>query len=334
VFNDDRQSAFGIPVDPEWLDVAREAWREIRLSIKYGPTELTAAWKARNELVLYVADKLREKGVARPIAVAWELVGDPDPKSFATKQQPGQPLGDLTANAVLEKFAPLIWSRLKRFRVAGDKDAQAGAKLGLLTALANYDPAVDVSVGIYAKAYRLIDDEIKKTIRDRAGEYPPQVSGDESLECDDGKTGERWETIAKAVLSDETANIIESAHDAQGRRRTNRIPFPTALWIVETNPPWKKPYVARRPWPMPPAPRRLPLHPPGPADFKHRRILEDVRQWPLLDGIAIGVHGGGSNSRWVTIHTTRRTKLHDRTVIEVLETPTLRRTEGYFFDSA
>jgi hypothetical protein len=67
---------------------------------------------------------------------AWNLVGTPDPSEFPKKLQPGQPLGDLTAEAILLRYKPLILSRLKHFRVAGDKDARAAAQLGLLNALA------------------------------------------------------------------------------------------------------------------------------------------------------------------------------------------------------
>src|SRR5262249_49168271 len=107
----------------------------------------------------------RQRGVPRPLHVAWGLVGTPDPKEFPSKLQPGQPLGDLTPSAVLDKCKWLVLDRLKNFRVAGDKDCRAAAQLGLLNALAGYDPSIDVSVGLYAKIYRLIDDEIKRAIR-------------------------------------------------------------------------------------------------------------------------------------------------------------------------
>jgi hypothetical protein len=224
VFKDNKSAAFGIPVDPEWLDVARKAWPEIRRSIKYGPTELTPADRGRTELVLFLADKLRRRGVARPLAVAWDLVGIPDPKEFANKLEPGQPLGDQIPKAILDKYAPLMWSRLKHFRVAQDEDARAAAQLGLLNAIAEYDPAVDVSVGLFAKAHFYIDDEIKRHIRGKESDawYHSRVSGDERLQDEDGKGGERWETIPKAVLSDQIVAIIESAYDDRGRLQANR----------------------------------------------------------------------------------------------------------------
>jgi hypothetical protein len=239
MFNDDTQTLiFGIPIEPEYRDIAREAWRELRLSIQYGPKDLAPADRARTELVLFLADCFRRRGVPRPMAAAWNVIGTPDPKEFAGKLQPGQPLGDLAPSAVLDKFKPLVLDRLKHFRVAGDEDARAAAQLGLLNALAGYDPAVDVSVGLYAKVHFHIDDEIKRAIRGKASDawYHKPVSGDEELFDDEGESaGERWEVIPKAALFKETACIIDNARDKQGRLQAGRIPFPTAMWLAETS---------------------------------------------------------------------------------------------------
>jgi hypothetical protein len=60
MFQDDLQSlVFGIPIEPEYRDIARQAWRDIRRSIQHGPKDLTPADRARTELVLFISDKLR-----------------------------------------------------------------------------------------------------------------------------------------------------------------------------------------------------------------------------------------------------------------------------------
>jgi hypothetical protein len=313
---------FGIPIDPEYRELARIAWRDVKTWVEHGPKELAPEDRARTELVQILADQLRRDGIPHPLREAWNRVGTPNAKKFAEKLEPGQPLGDLTQQAVLDQFKPLILSRLKHFRVAGNEDAKSAAQVGLLHALASYNPAEDVSVGYYAKIYRHIDDAIKYEIRGKESDawYRPKVSGDEHDEQlgydEDGEGYSRWDTIAKAVLPDRTATIIDGAYDDQGRLRANRLAgpyrseypivfsfpkasiiiprktaFATALWITDANPPWKKQFVAKQPWPMPPAPRQLPWRPPGPPDFRHRRILEDIRQWPLLDACTQTVHG-------------------------------------------
>jgi hypothetical protein len=383
---DDSQSlVFGIPVDSEYRDIVREAWRDLRVWIHYGPKDLLPADRARTELVQFLADHLRRRGVPRPIHEAWKIVGTPDPKEFASKTQPGQPLGDLRAGVVLDQFAPLVRSRLRHFRVAHDEDAKSAAQLGLLNALSKYDPAEDVSVGLFAKAHRLIDDEIKRTIRGKASDawYQPQVSGDENpLNEESESSGDRWDTIPKLVMPDEVVYAMtHHARDKCGRIQPSRIPFWLGLWIEETgtrsdraraenwvslpatpqemahfaaalsserlasgmlslskperdivtarffsNPPILLDSIARdkklsyrgalttayralhkiadglrikariktqRPiWPMrdPPTPRQLEWRPPGPPDFQYRRILEEIRQWPLLDGCSQTVH--------------------------------------------
>src|SRR5262249_39268893 len=132
---------FGIPIDAEYRDIARLLSQELKIWIQYGPKDLTPADRARTELVNALADEFRQRGDSHPMIKAWNLVGTPDPKKFAEKLQPGQPLGDLTQQAVLDQFKPLILNRLKHFRVAGNEDAKAAAQLGLLNARANYDPA-------------------------------------------------------------------------------------------------------------------------------------------------------------------------------------------------
>lgn len=444
--DDDSQSlAFGIPVDPEYLDIAREAWRDLRLSIQYGPKDLIPADRARTELVQFLADTLRRRGVPHPMTVAWELVGIPDPKEFASKLLPGEPLGDLTPSTMLGKYRPLVLSRLKHFRVGADEDARRAAELGLLNAVAAYDPAEDVSVGLYAKAHFHIDNEIKRQIRGKASDpqnQPGTVSGDEEFLDDEGESiGERWDALPKLVLSDRTAAIIEGAYDDKGRLRVSRLAgphhheypivlsfpdvsiiiprktvFATALWIVETSerpgerfasrqeewmsvpatpqelaefiaaiptdaiarelpslskleqdifvgrffrkPPVLLDSVARkkkisyhkalttahravrqiagqirirapiktqppirRPMRIPPPPRNVPLHPPGQPDFRYRRIVEEIRQWPLLDSLWQAVHGTrpGDITGRITQRWTRRARVAGKTEIEVFE---------------
>jgi hypothetical protein len=399
MFDDDEAQtlAFGIPVDPEWQITARQAWARIRLAAIYGPSSLAAHDRARTELVSILHEKLRACGVPRPMAAAWGLVGNADPETFAGKLQPGQPLGDLTPDAVLGQYAPLVLSRLKHFGVAGNKDAKSAARLGLLEALAAYNPAMDASVGTFAVDYRLIDNAIKRAIRNKdsdALDRPGWVSGDQKFEDDEGEsTGERWDVTPKLLLSDETAEAIDKAHDKQQRLRAKRIPFPTALWLAEVNPRPEKPFGAReeswmdlpatpqemadyvlaipsdnvvselarlsdlereiltarffrdppvlldciargdldrnkrrtavsyhrvvtiayraalqianglgtgpiktrppirRPMRDPPPLRKLTLHPLGPPDFRFRRIHEEIRLWPLVDGVPQTVYG-------------------------------------------
>jgi len=98
--------------------------------------------------------------------------------------------------------------------------------LALLNARAGYDPAEDVSVGLYAKAHFHIDDEIKRAIRGKESDawYHKPVSGDDELFDDEGESdGERWEVIAKAALSDRTVAIIEAAYDDLGRLQPKRL---------------------------------------------------------------------------------------------------------------
>jgi hypothetical protein len=132
---------FGIPIDAEYLELARLAWRDVKTWVQYGPKDLTPEDRARTEFVSLLADQLRREGVEHPLIEAWNRVGTPDAKEFAKKLQPGQPLGDLSSKAVLDQFKPLILSRLKHFGVAGDEDAKSAAQVGLLNALAEYDPA-------------------------------------------------------------------------------------------------------------------------------------------------------------------------------------------------
>jgi hypothetical protein len=151
VFDEDRQyRAFGIPVHEDWVEIVRQAYGDIRLAIKHGSKDLTTEWNARNEVVLIVADKLREQGVPEPIRTAWELVGYPT-EQFHDKLRPGQPLGDLSGDAVLKAFKPLILNRLKEHGVSDNKDAEQAAVVGLLNARADYDPGIDGSVGWYAR---------------------------------------------------------------------------------------------------------------------------------------------------------------------------------------
>jgi hypothetical protein len=243
MFKDDESQAlaFGIPVDAEYLDIARQAWRDLRLWVQYGPKDLTPANRARNELVQFISDHLRKQGAPRPIATAWELVGEPG-EEFDTKIEPGQPLGDLTPAAVLAKFRPLILSRLKHFGATGDEDAQSAAQVGLLNALAEYDPAIDASVGWYAKAYFHIDNEIKNVIHGKESDawYRRKVSGDEVFENKDGddsgeESGDRWGVMPTTLLPDDVAEAIEVAHDDSGRLHRSRIPFWVQTWVTETH---------------------------------------------------------------------------------------------------
>jgi hypothetical protein len=213
---------FGIPIDAEYRELARLWWGDVRTRIEHGPKDLTPGDLVRNEFVLALADQLRAEGVPRPLIEAWNRVGTPDAKKFAEKRRPGQPLGDLSSEAVLRQFEPLILSRLKHFRVAGNKDTKSAAQVGLLNALAEYDPAKDDSIGHFAKIYRHIDDAIKYEIRGKEIDiwhHRAQVSGDAQLYDDEGESYNQWE----AVLADWTATIIDGAYDNQGRLRGSRL---------------------------------------------------------------------------------------------------------------
>jgi hypothetical protein len=324
VFNDDDLQdvrAFGIPVNPEWLEDARLAWPYLRLATRYGPKNLSAHDRARTELVLFLSELLRASGVPHAMAAAWNLVGDADPEAVARKLRPGQPLGDLRPDVVLGEFAPLVRSRLKHFGVASDPDAQSAARLGLLEALAAYNPAIDSSVGTFAKLYRHIDEAIRRRTRKHndALDRPGEVSGEAPIYREGERIGEIWDVTPKLVLSFATVLAIEGAHDQIGRFRSRRLQFPTALWLAETKPPWKKPYVARRVIvPSSPPPRYLPTRPHGPPDFRYRRILEEIRHWPWLDRLCQAVYIGKRARKWKR-RQPKLTRVNGRIVIEIFE---------------
>jgi hypothetical protein len=255
-----RSSAFNIPIhNKDWVEVARQAYKEALLAIQYGSKKLPIQENVRIELRLAIANELKKRGHEHPWATAWDLVGEAEAEAFAIKLGIGQPLGDLTPQAVIDHFKPLIWSRLAHFGVAADKDCLQAAQLGLLNARASYSRAIDASVGTYAKLHYLIDKEIKAAIRGQDSEKrdvfnEPQVSGDEipydnSYEGDE-ETGERWEMIAKTVLPDgappylccvskypQIAAAIETAFDSLGRLRPwglKRLPFWLQMWLAET----------------------------------------------------------------------------------------------------
>jgi DNA-directed RNA polymerase specialized sigma subunit len=243
MFRDDRNSAYTVPIQPEWVEIARQAWPQIRLALKTENKNLAPEWRARGEIVLFIADKLRQRGVERPIEAAWKLIGFADAGAFDAKTKTGEPLGDLSPKPNLDKYAPLIWSRLKHFRVAGDEDCQQAAQLGLLNALADYNPAIDGSVGTFAELYFYIDKEIKAAMRGKDADAwaHDKVSGGEIPNDDsyegDGETNERWEAIAKAAFSDDLVHAIEAAHDDRGRFHVGRLSFQIQMWLAQTSVP-------------------------------------------------------------------------------------------------
>jgi hypothetical protein len=138
---------------------------------------------------------------------------------------------------VIDAFMPLVLSRLKYYGAAGNEDAKQAALVGLLTALRNYDPAVDASVGTFASLYRHIDDAIKYEIRGKEGDAWDQnnVDGGQQLYDDEGEgSGDRWGVMPTTHLPDAIANGIDRALDAQNRLHRNRIPDWVQMWAAET----------------------------------------------------------------------------------------------------
>src|SRR5262249_26022793 len=133
---------------PEHAEIARAAHERIKDALDRNPD-----WETQIGGRMYI-------GVGSHSFVVGEITGE-----LARKRGVGQPLGDLTPGTVLEVFRPLIWSRLKRFRVARIPECEQAASLGLLEALRTYSPSLDVSVGYHAKVVRSIDSAVKAEIR-------------------------------------------------------------------------------------------------------------------------------------------------------------------------
>jgi hypothetical protein len=233
---------FGIPIDGEYKELARIAWRDIKTWIEHGPKDLTPADRARTEVAQVVADGLRREGVSRPMAVAWELVGTPDPIKFYRKLKPGQPLGDLSQQAVLDAYTPLILSRLKYYGAAGNADAESAVKVELLTARLEYNPAVDASFGTFV-ALR-IDAAIKYELYGAEGDAwsPDNADGDGEVtapgkESDDAgeSDGTLWGVIPTTYVPDQIADGIDRAHDDSNRLHHSRIPFWVQAWADQTH---------------------------------------------------------------------------------------------------
>src|SRR5262249_16119796 len=108
-------SAFAIPVDPEWVEVARQAYQPVILAAKNGSKKLPAELHGRGELILFIAEKLKKRGEEHPYRKAWEIVGYAVPAEFEAKRGIGQPLGDLSPDANRKQYANLILSRLAHF---------------------------------------------------------------------------------------------------------------------------------------------------------------------------------------------------------------------------
>jgi hypothetical protein len=251
---------FGIPIDAGYREIARLWWGDVRTSIKHGHRDLTPQDRARTELVLALAERLRAEGVPRPFIEAWNRIGTPDPKIFPQKLKPGQPLGNLASEAIWRQFRPLVFSRLRHFGAVENKDAVQAAQLALLEARADYNPAIDGSVGTYATEYHLIDNAIKEVLygkdADAYSARHERLSGDEvpydnSYEGDQ-ECKERWESVAKTLFPAWLDNAIDFSRDGAHRFTLKRFPvvvgdkietrvFPfwLQLWVSETKS-WKR----------------------------------------------------------------------------------------------
>jgi hypothetical protein len=239
--NDDRHSrilVFAIPIHKDWADIARQPLKEILLSLEHGTKKLPAEWLARGEMVLRLADELKRQGVEHPTKAAWELIGYANPREFAAKRRAGEPLGDLSNEALRKHFRALVNSRVRSCGGAGKKDAEQAGWLGLFKAREEYKRASDVGIGIFAKKFYLIDQEIKRALYGKKTEIPESklVEGDAELgQSTDAYSGnikeggtaarDKWETIAGTLYPAWLENVVGFSLDARERPSLNRFPI-------------------------------------------------------------------------------------------------------------
>jgi hypothetical protein len=345
----------GISVLPEYLDGVRRGHADYKYvldlpdagSIKAKMIEGAARWYAWR--------------VAAVDTLPRDAVGPVDLEAIKPKQGIGQPLGDLSPEAVLKAFQPLLWSRLKHYRVARIPECEQAAALGLLEALRIYPPALDVSVGYHATIIRAIDNAIKAEIRNKDTDAlgrPGQVDLDASVrgqgsdfKDENGRDLCPYEFVPAEHqrFSDAIVHELEGALDKLGRWRpwsTEKISDVRSVWILETrghpklvkasrgffkplplraahphgewlvrepgwiwDKRWVRTTVTRRAtanpccWYHQPRilhsrPRHNRAHDPEQL-FRHRRVQEEIRLWPWLDGCALTPEGERAGAEWL-----------------------------------